>query len=348
MTFDELLFGSFEMVLIGSFEYALIDNDIQNTQHSVKKESKKNWRDKWLEQYNKYIKEISEHNVYNEVITNSQELNRTVEYFQKDQFFDRKARLIILELVGFTPYYPLSESEQKKWKNLKINSDAWKTKLNNIATKLRLNRDLPRYYSECFKSALNNISGKKQSQKQKIAVGALAGGLATAVTGGLAATAIAPFFAASGLSGAAAISSGLATLGGGAIATGGFGMAGGFAVIVGGGAILGSAGGGLGGLGIDSLIKNPNLVLYECAKIEVYAKEILIRELKEFDQAEEVIESLKTKIRELEDKLDNMRRKSTYKNNNSEEPFSEGEVKKVITYLSRVKERIKSFLDSYK
>jgi len=342
MTFDELLFGSFEMVLIASFEYTLIENDIQNTQYTLKKRFKKNWRDQWLDQYNKYLKENSENDVYDEVITTSQELDCAIEEFKQDQFFARKARLMILELVSFTPYYPLPEStreEQEKWKNLKINRDSWKTKLNNIATKLGLDKDLPRYYSECLKSAFNNISGKKQ----KMVAGVLGGGLVAAVTGGLAATAIAPIFAASGLSGAAAISSGLATLGGGAIAAGGFGMAGGFAVIVGGGAILGSAG----GLGIASLIKNPNFVLYESAKIEVFAKEIAIREQRDFGKAQDIIDSLRERIQELEEELDNLKSNSTYPNQNSEDSFTEEQINKVITYLKRVKARIISFKNKW-
>lgn len=345
MTFDDLLFNSFETVLIASFQYALVDNDIQNTQDSSKKQYKRTWRDKWLEQYNKSLKENSDNDAYNEVITISQELDRSIEEFKQDYvdaIYARKARLIILELISFTPYYQLSESkqeEQNKWKDLKINTDPWNTKLKNIATKLGLDSDLPRYYSECFKAALNNISGNKQ----KMIAGVLGGGLAVAVTGGLAATAIAPIFAASGLSGAAAISSGLATLGGGAIAAGGFGMAGGFAVIVGGGALIGGAG----GLGIASLIKNPNFVLYESAKMEVFAKEIAIREQKDFGKVQDIIKSLNKRIEELQEELDDLKSNSNYKNQNSEESFTQEQINKVITYLIRVRDRIRSFKNQW-
>lgn len=127
-----------------------------------------------------------------------------------------------------------------------------------VAQKLGLGQsaveDAEGHLVEDLNKALDQVKAQKPPKKEdsgwdnfgKIAGTALLGGVALALTGGLAAPLIGGAIGTSllGLSGAAATSAGLALLGGGSLAAGGLGMAGGTAVVC---AALGVGGAGLAG-----------------------------------------------------------------------------------------------------
>lgn len=144
--------------------------------------------------------------------------------------------LILLESILFTPYYPINESEldNRQLKKIEFLNADLKPCYESIAGYLKIEPRYVKQFQDAYASAINGITGKWI----KLAIGGGVGVLLLAVTAGAASSIIAPFFAASGLYGAAAVASGLAALGGGAVAAGGLGMAGGaggFAMLVGGG-----------------------------------------------------------------------------------------------------------------
>ena len=99
-----------------------------------------------------------------------------------------------------------------------------KTELTNICNQITNKGLLPLGIAIEFDEYILNIQLQNQNDKMLIGVISFVG----AVIGSII---IPPLFAASGLHGAAAMSSGLATLGGGSIASGGFGMLGGQVVL---------------------------------------------------------------------------------------------------------------------
>ncbi|NBD16876.1 MAG: hypothetical protein GVY04_12265 [Cyanobacteria bacterium] len=329
---DEFSFDAFETALMGSLKYQLLLEDILKTSNEDKKGKKRDWRYQWVSHYNNLLKSSEGHSSYT-VKTTFQELRADLDKFRENQLFFTKSRIMILELISFIPYTPFPDSTQAqkdRWKGLKVNKSDWESELCDIGTMLGLGAEKTLHYKKCLKSAFENIYNAS-GNKQKSLMLALGGAAAIAVTGGFAATAIAPIFAAAGLSGAAAVSSGLAALGGGALAAGGFGMAGGFTVIVGGGAILGGAS----GLGIASLIQNPEVVLYECAKIQVISINIFIKEQAKINQAKEIVNSLKQSIREFEDQADTEVSKEKVKN-----------LQKLIKYYQKTKDNILQHIKS--
>ena len=276
----EFFFGPKEMALLGGLRYELLQKDINATKNGDKKNRKRQWGNIWKRNSEEALKTLSEGSVTS--VPTDYSLTRAIQEFKVSDLFFTQSRLMLLELIIFVPYLPWSDSEKKKWKGLKFDSSIWKKGLSDAAQKLGLSSGLPTTYQDTLKSAVNGITNKWT----KLALYSLGGGLAIAVTGGLAATAIAPFFAAAGLSGAAAISSGLAALGGGAIAAGGLGMAGGFTVIVGGGAILGSA---VGASSYAIFSDSPETALYESAKMEVFVREVILQGQSDVAKAQQII-----------------------------------------------------------
>lgn len=329
---NEFAFDSFEIALMGSLKYKLLLKDILKTSNEYKRSKKRDWRYEWVNKYNSFLKSSEGHPSYT-VKTTFQELKADLERFRENKLFFTKSRIMILELISFIPYtsFPDSTQAQKdRWKGLKINQSNWESEICDLGTRLGLGAEKTLHYKKCLKSAFDNIYSAS-GNKQKSLMLALGGAVAIAVTGGFAATAIAPIFAASGLSGAAAVSSGLATLGFGSLATGGLGMAGGFSFIVGGGAALG----GLSGLGLASLIQNPDLVISECAKIQVISINIFIKEQGRIDKAKEIVNSLKQRIREFEDQADTEVSQEKVKN-----------LQKLIKYYQKTKDNILQYIKS--
>ena len=124
-----------------------------------------------------------------------------------------------------------------------------------------------------------------------LAAGVLTLGIAAPFVGGLIGAAV-------GLHGAAAASAGLAAIGGGSLAAGGLGMVGGTAVLVGGGAIFG-VGMGVGAASWTSGSSRSQLLL-QCAKVEVFLREIVVGRHRRYTRAAEILEGLRQEQRDLE------------------------------------------------
>lgn len=179
--------------------------------------------------------------------------------------------MVFLECVLYSPYYPLSDNKEayKPFKGLSIDKKGRKETLEKIADNLQIDKKYIKIFEDAHSSAVKKLSG----YWTKVALGAGIGIIVILIAIVTFQYEIIAYFAASGLSGAAAISAGLAALGGGAVAAGGFGMAGGIAVLVGGGSLLGASAGTAVGVSIASL--GSNAVLSEAAKLQVVLKEIV-------------------------------------------------------------------------
>jgi hypothetical protein len=130
--------------------------------------------------------------------------------------------LVLLELVAFSPYFPLSEDEAKakRFKGLSLDKQTRKAALKMRSQDLGFPDDRASQLERAMQSSLDSLTGKW------VRIGfAAVGGLAlAALTMGLAAPAIgAAVGGILGLKGAAATAAGLAAIGGGAVAAGGLG-----------------------------------------------------------------------------------------------------------------------------
>lgn len=237
--------------------------------------------------------------------------------------------LILLECTLFQPYFPLNENEDKdkikSLKGLQIEDSTRKEILEKIAKWLDIDYNFVKQIQNSFEKTVKTMNGYWKKVFIGVGAGIVASVLAIATWGG----SIAAMFAASGLYGAAAISSGLAALGGGAIAAGGFGMAGGIAVLVGGAALIGTGAGGTISMMVAST--NPEGVMMEAAKLYVVLKEIIIGLDHDTKRALEVIEGVVDKI-------------SDYKKEIARLKAEAEENKKQITNLEKSIKYLESFL----
>lgn len=241
--------------------------------------------------------------------------------------------LILVEVTLFQPYYPLGDSRDEAFKDLKIADEERLTrKLRSFALTLDIDPNCVNRFKTNYKEAIDGIKGGVNPWFLA-AIGAVVLGVvaifATPLIAGLLVPILAP-----GLSGAAAVSAVLAALGGGAIAAGGFGMAGGMAVIVAGGSILGASA----GVGVGALFgQSPDTALTQAAKLEVVMKEIIFIQ-KDIRKAQEIIKQQRIAIRSLEDKLDEL---LLNKEKNQKEIEN---LKKAIEYLKKALERNQSLI----
>lgn len=333
---QEFFFGLEEMSLLAGLKYNLIYQDILVTEKKEKRSSKEQWLVSWLLHANKGLQSIAGNSSFTTVEDTVENINSALQLFVSNELVFSQSRMMLLELVLFEPYGPLEEgeAEEKKWKHIKKEKDEWEQLLGIQATRLNLPEELPEKYRKVLKSAMNGLTNKWK----KMGLWSLGGAAAIAITGGFAATAIAPMFAAAGLGGAAAVSSGLAALGGGAIAAGGLGMAGGVAVLVGGGAILGGA---VGASGYTMFASSPKAALYESAKMEVVVREIVLQDQQDVGKALELIKAQRETIRSLEDHKDEL------KMNKDENKKQIKNLEKSIYYLKKAVDRSMNYLSDF-
>lgn len=207
--------------------------------------------------------------------------------------------MVFLECVLYSPYYPLSDNKDayKPFKGLSIDKKVRKKTLEKIADILQIDKKYIKIFEDAHSSAVKKLSG----YWTKIAMGAGVGIIVILIAIVTFQYEIIAYFAAEGLSGAAAISAGLAALGGGAVAAGGFGMAGGIAVLVGGGSLLGASAGTAVGLSIASL--DSNAVLSEAAKLQVVLKEIVLAIQKDTMYFQQILININNEISQLKAEL---------------------------------------------
>ena len=228
---------------------------------------------------------------------------------QLDQISQNKVwkYMVFLECVLYSPYYPLSDNKDayKPFKGLSIDKKGRKETLKKIADNLQIDKKYIKIFEDAHSSAVKKLSG----YWTKVAMGAGIGIIVILIAIVTFQYEIIAYFAAEGLSGAAAISAGLAALGGGAVAAGGFGMAGGIAVLVGGGSLLGASAGTAVGVSIASL--GSNAVLSEAAKLQVVLKEIVLAIQKDTMYFQQILLNIYNEISQLKAELNKIKTDST-------------------------------------
>jgi hypothetical protein len=313
-----------------SYQYHLVQADSDHESDYVKKSLKQEWLRKWEKSITLFLNsQIAPDNSRNsslKLITDFESLKNLVKSNLISPVNQLTWYLILLEVTLFQPYYPLGDSRDEAFKDLKIEKELT-AKLRYFATQLDIDPDCVLRFKSNYKEAIKGIKGGINPWFLG-AVGAVVLGvvavLATPLVVGLLAPILAP-----GLSGAAAVSAVLAALGGGAIAAGGMGMAGGMAVIVAGGSILGASA----GVGVGALFsQSPDTALIQAAKLEVVMREIVVIQ-KDIRKAQEILKEQRLAIRSLEDQLDELLL-------NQQKNHKEIEnLKRAIEYLKKALER---------
>lgn len=320
-----------------SYQYHLVLADIETETNYDKKSSKIKWLNKWKESTELFLKGQAKQEQatapYFQLVTEFVSLKELVNKSQTEAGNKLTHYLILLEVTLFNPYYPLGDSNDEQFKDLKIcDEEKITNKLKLFAITLEIDSDVIIRFKSNYKEAIQGIKGGINPWfigAFGAVLLAIVAAFATPIIAGLLAPILAP-----GLSGAAAISAVLAALGGGAIAAGGFGMAGGFAVIVAGGSILGASA----GIGVGALFsKSPDSALTQAAKLEVVMKEIILIQ-KDIRLGQEIIKEQRQAIRSLEDKVDEL---MINKEKNKKEIEN---LEKAIEYLKNALKRNQDFL----
>jgi len=303
-----------------------IDNQSEPVKKILKLEWLRNWENSTTLFLNSQIAPDTPHNRSLELITDFELLRNLVKSHLISPGNQLTRYLILLEVTLFQPYYPLGDSRDEAFKDLKLEQE-YTGKLRDFARSLDIDPDCVLRFKSNYKEAIQGIKGGINPWFLG-AVGAVVLGvvavLATPLVVGLLAPILAP-----GLSGAAAVSAVLAALGGGAIAAGGFGMAGGMAVIVAGGSILGASA----GVGVGALFsQSPDTALIQAAKLEVVMREIVVIQ-KDIRKAQKILKEQRLAIRSIEDQLDELLL-------NQQKNHKEIEnLKRAIEYLKKALER---------
>lgn len=285
----------------------LITNDVEVEGHkrpifgSNKKGKKQFWLDTWDRSIDDYLKSYEG----NSVQTKLSFLELSARIRRLDMNAQNKVwkYMIFLECVLYSPYYPLSNDKDayKQFKGLRIDKNGRRDTLNKIADTLGINNTYIKIFENAYSSAVKKLSG----YWTKVAMGVGIGIVVILIAIVTFQYEIIAYFAAKGLSGAAAISAGLAALGGGAVSAGGFGMAGGIAVLVGGGSLLGASAGTAVGVSIASL--GSNVVLSEAAKLQVVLKEIVLAIQKDTMYFQTVLLNINEQIKKFREEVIELR-----------------------------------------
>lgn len=260
---------------------------------SNKKGQKQLWLDTWDRSIEDYLKTYGGKS--SQIKLSYLDLGRKIKQLDKTAQNKVWKYMVLLECVLYSPYYPLSDNKDayKPFKGLSINKKGRKETLEKIADNLQIDKKYIKIFEGAHSSAVKKLSG----YWTKVAMGAGIGIIVILIAIVTFQYQIIAFFAAEGLSGAAAISAGLAALGGGAVAAGGFGMAGGIAVLVGGGSLLGASAGTAVGVSIASL--GSNAVLSEAAKMQVVLKEIVLAIQKDTKYFQQILLNINNEISQL-------------------------------------------------
>lgn len=341
----------FQLRVLFSLEYWLLYRDALHTQSFMDKlkifkaphENKLKWAMEFKKQTQLYLKGIEPKDQDNDLffVENKDTYNSLRQKISEENPFDNTWKsLILLECSLFQPYYPLSmdQSDNKDYRGLCWDENERKKILGKIAKLLGIEEKYISIYQDTYKKAISRMMGTGK----KIIIAALSTAMISAIIIIPFITAIAPFFAAPGLVGIAAINSGLAALGGGAIAAGGFGIVGGIAAIVGGGALIG---GGLGAGAMTLASSNPDLVMGDAAKITVVIRDILIIQQHNLELARKVYEELTYKLNDFQHELVNLKNALKFGNGDKETIKKQiKNIEKIIESLERLIKYLRGML----
>lgn len=325
-----------------SYQYHLVQADIDSGSNYEKNALKREWLRKWKASTELFLNsQITPSNSPKsscDIITDFELLTNLVESSLITPGNQLTRYLILIEVTLFQPYYPLGDSRDEAFKNLKIADEERLTrKLRSFALTLDIDPNCVNRFKSNYKEAIKGIKGG--INPWLVGVGAVAFGVAAVFATPLIVGLLAPILA-PGLYGAAAVSAVLAALGGGAIAANGLGMAGGMAVIVAGGSLLGAGA----GVGVGALFgQSPDAALTQAAKLEVVMRDILFmqkdsRKAQEIIKPQEIIKQLRLGIRSLEDQRDELLL-NREKNQKEIENLT-----KAIEYLKKALERLQGLM----
>lgn len=292
----QVLFSLQRLITSGDCAYTLANGGGVFTKSNAG-ENKQIWLKKWDKSIADYLKEVGGVKLY-PLCTESaiQELISLIDSKNETKIWKY---MILLECVLYTPYYPLNEGKDayKQFKGLSLAKDKRKEVLYSICSLLSINTKYIQLFENAYSKSIKSLSG----YWTKIAMAAGVGMILILVAIVTFQYQIIAFFAAKGLSGAAAISAGLAALGGGAVSAGGLGMSGGIAVLIGGGSLFGISAGVAAGIGVASL--GANAVLSEAAKMQVVLKEIVLAIQKDTKYFQEILLNIEKQNYKLRQEL---------------------------------------------
>lgn len=210
--------------------------------------------------------------------------------------------VVLIELLGFTPYVPLGpigEAERKKLSACKLDERVQERILHEVARALGFPKEFVQQLRDALRRTRRDLQGGRARAAALVAGGIALGAGALA----LSATGVGALIGAGmGLKGAAAVAAGLAFLGGGSVAAGGFGMAGGMAVLVLGGGTVGAAA----GLGADQVVQalTKEATVNEAAKLRVLMDEVLVHHHRDVRLHQEVLRQQRQAIVTLQAEVD--------------------------------------------
>lgn len=336
-----------QIEILYNLEYYKTLNDIRNTKNEIIKRIKQEWLDEWKEYITKGFSSFLQ--IQNAEIHwfTEQELIQIIE--QNDPY-DVWFRLVLLEVMLFEPYYPLSTEKNKKGNDVpskkhKILNNPIYGYSQKIGDEFIDSFFTGDYYKKGYINRLRKCYRKVVLEMKEVTRGILIGGaitvgitIVTIATAGAFAPSIAVALVGSnfaGLKGAALTSACLAYLGGGAIAAGGAGMAGGTFAIVAGGAILGLGTGlGIGGaVGAAELLGKQNTIL-QSAKLMVSVREIFLNDEHDVEYSNTIYEQFVKNIVDIEKYIVELKLKA--------EEASVEDKKKLNENIKRAEESVKA------
>ena len=294
--FKVLSFDAAQARALYSMESLIVIKDIEHTKSIKDKENKQKWFETWQSRlltgmnidFDDYF--IVDEKLVYEAFNHLEESEENLRWFY----------LMAMELVLFTPYYPLGVKEDSVFKKLKCEKynymDDQFVRRQTIISQAEVDS-----IRSSYKKYKNIVGGNTKN------VAIAAGVAAATVAGGGIALAFAPAIATMiageavvGLHGAALASASLAFVGGGSLAAGGLGMAGGTAIITGGGAILGMAGSGAASMAAILSQTSSEYWIRQTSKMLVFCNNILKARLNLKDAIKKLSLELDETIRNVE------------------------------------------------
>ncbi|WP_293296639.1 MULTISPECIES: hypothetical protein [unclassified Microcoleus] len=147
-----------------SYQYHLVQDDIDQESDYSKKSLKQEWLRKWENSatlfLNSQITPDTPHNSSLKLITNFEGLQNSVKSSLIAAGNQLTRYLILLEVTLFQPYYPLGDSRDRSFKDLKINNEERLAgKLRYFATKLDLDPNCIIRFKSNYKEIIRGING---------------------------------------------------------------------------------------------------------------------------------------------------------------------------------------------
>ncbi len=294
--------------VLASLQASLVEADIKATAPTRGSndglQRKKDWYAEWQDLWRRRFEEFSGADVPQILGVETPEFAAACEALEGSQ--NRHAQdLILLELVGFEPYWP-SDGKRRRMRPFggsSLDKEVRRAGLRSAAKRLGRSEAWPVTLERASSSALKDLS-RFWARVGTVALGGLALG---ALTAGLAAPIIGSAFGGLlGLASAIAANTGLAALGFGAILhLGSAAVAHGTVILVGGGALLGLAGGG--GVAAMNAGLNARTVLVLAVKIDVFLREVVVGRQGAWDEFERIVGGLRSVADTLRDEVPDLR-----------------------------------------